>query len=123
MNGTIRSLQTTSHDIAVEHGFWEDRKTIPFTQLIATKLMLIVSEAAEALESLRESEQGTIRTWLSYPNGRDSVGKPEGFASELADIVIRVADLAEYLGIDLETVIAQKEAFNRTRPYMHGKTV
>ena len=31
-------------------------------------------------------------------------GKPEGVASELADVVIRVADMAEWYGVDLSEV-------------------
>lgn len=44
----------------------------------------------------------------------------EGVPSELADIVIRVLDLAEYYGIDMGEAIAQKHAYNLTRPYKHG---
>lgn len=47
-------------------------------------------------------------------------GKPEGFAVELADIVIRALDTAEALGIDLEERIAEKHRFNMTRPQRHG---
>jgi NTP pyrophosphatase (non-canonical NTP hydrolase) len=43
-----------------------------------------------------------------------------GFPSELADIVIRVADLAGALGIDLAEAIRIKLAFNRTRTHRHG---
>lgn len=46
--------------------------------------------------------------------------KPEGVPSELADIVIRVADICGYYGIDLDAAITQKMAYNRTRPYRHG---
>lgn len=47
--------------------------------------------------------------------------KPEGVAVELADAVIRIADLCGYLGIDLDTVISEKMAYNETRPFKHGK--
>ena len=39
---------------------------------------------------------------------------------ELADIVIRVADLAETLGGNLEEAVQTKLAYNRTRPYQYG---
>lgn len=48
-------------------------------------------------------------------------GKPEGIAVELADAVIRIADLCGALGIDLEEVIAKKMGYNESRPYRHGK--
>jgi NTP pyrophosphatase (non-canonical NTP hydrolase) len=39
---------------------------------------------------------------------------------ELADIVIRVFDDATYLGVDIESAIIRKHAFNKTRPHRHG---
>lgn len=47
--------------------------------------------------------------------------KPEGVAVELADAVIRIADLCGHLGIDLEAAIDLKMAYNETRPFKHGK--
>lgn len=48
-------------------------------------------------------------------------GKPNGFASELADAVIRIADECETLGIDLEHVLELKANYNKTRPFLHGR--
>lgn len=50
------------------------------------------------------------------------MGKPEGFPIELADALIRLADVAEDTGVDLSEVAEIKEAYNRTREFMHGKT-
>lgn len=49
-------------------------------------------------------------------------GKPAGFAIELADAQIRLADLAESCGVSLSDACAAKEAYNRGRAFMHGKT-
>ena len=57
------------------------------------------------------------------PHLAASVGmnvKPMGFAVELADILIRVGDLAGFLGIDLDEAVRLKMAYNRTRPHRHG---
>ena len=48
-------------------------------------------------------------------------GKPEGVPAELADVVIRCFDMADYYGINLEAAIIEKMEFNKTRPYKHGK--
>lgn len=49
--------------------------------------------------------------------------KPEGFGIELADAIIRIGDLAEYLGIDLEEMVRIKFEYNLTRPFKHGRRV
>jgi NTP pyrophosphatase (non-canonical NTP hydrolase) len=43
------------------------------------------------------------------------------FEDELADAVIRIADLCGYLNIDLESHIKAKMRYNETRPHKHGK--
>jgi NTP pyrophosphatase (non-canonical NTP hydrolase) len=110
---TITELVAESYGNSKEHGFWEDASTVPDKYIISTKLALIHSEVSEALEELRELDN------LTEP--RYNEGKPEGFPSELADCVIRVADLCGYLGIDLEAVIVEKLAFNKGRPYRHNR--
>jgi NTP pyrophosphatase (non-canonical NTP hydrolase) len=45
----------------------------------------------------------------------------KSFEMELADAVIRIADLAESQGIDLEWQISKKLEYNQTRPQKHGK--
>lgn len=70
--------------------------------MIPTKLMLIVTEAAEACEEFRKGHN------------------LEAFGSELADIVIRVGQLGVGLGIDLDAAISTKLAANRKRPHQHG---
>jgi len=106
--------------VVLLHGGEENR-------LVPTKLALIHSEVSEALECYRNGEMlEMVDTGDAKPHRLDadgkcvSAGKPVGLPSELADIVIRVMDLAEALGIDLEGAIERKHAYNVTRPHKHG---
>lgn len=106
----ISDWQTDIHRNARKHGWWEKPPTA------GELLMLVTSEVAEAFEEVRK---GKAMTETYYSEG----GKMEGVPSELADVVIRVMDICEYYGIDLEKVIAEKHEFNKTRPYKHGGKV
>lgn len=46
--------------------------------------------------------------------------KPEGVPSELADVLIRIGDMAYLYGIDLEKAVEEKMAYNKTRSFRHG---
>lgn len=121
----ISELVQEAHSNAVKHGFWD--KPPEF----GTSIALIHSELSEALEEVRAGNKirpGT-ETPPVYYSGSGYVStaptqlckKPEGYATELADAVIRIADLCGYMGIDLAAVIREKMAYNATRPYKHGK--
>lgn len=78
---------------------------------IVEQIALIHSEASEALESFRNNEP---LYW------KDDKGKPQGVASEYADIIIRVLHYCGVLGIDISAAVEEKIVYNRTRGYRHG---
>ena len=118
MDRSLTALLNEAHDNSRAHGWWEEDRINAST--IPEKLMLIVSEASEALEDFRDGNMEARRLDYTDDDGAVHPGKPIGFPTELADIVIRVFDLAGYLGIDLEQEIIDKMAFNRTRKRHHG---
>lgn len=97
------------NDISHGKGFWQKSRGVPEV------LMLIVSEAAEALEEYRDGRSLTEHRYRED-------GKPEGFPSEMADIIIRVLDACGEYKIDIERAMHEKVKYNMSRPHMHGKT-
>lgn len=121
---TIAELQRLAYENSSEKGFWKEHEVDPsitdplykpiYSQkCIPEKIALIHQEASEALDHYRSGNIGFFES---------DKGKPDGFGVELADIVIRVADLAEAFNIDLTALINLKHDYNRKRPHMHGRT-
>jgi hypothetical protein len=117
----LEELISDSHDRARRKGWWDDQLDASFQELdparvaktIPEKVALIHSEVSKVLEEYRNGHVCEVY----YPAGSL---KPEGIPLELADIIIRVADLAGALGIDLDLAVRLKAAYNETRSRRHG---
>lgn len=70
--------------------------------LMLGKLMLVVTEIAEAAEAVRYNQL-------------------DNFKVELADAVIRILDISGAMSFSLSYWIAHKMAMNKVRPNKHGK--
>jgi NTP pyrophosphatase (non-canonical NTP hydrolase) len=101
-------LRDRCHSAASAAGWWTDLKTgepvIDRPHVVGEKLMLIVSEIAEAMEGHRKGLMD------------DKLPHRKMIEVELADAVIRIGDLAGALGLDLGGAIEEKMAFNAQRP-------
>lgn len=148
------------HDIAREKGFWNSMDSVlekmkamkstlddssnMFTEqeiiqvqkaFIAQKIMLIVTELSESIESDRKSR---IADWIEYQRIIDELKRDnyksefvfvsafEGaikdtFEDEIADAIIRIFDLCAKVGIDIIKHIKYKMEYNKTRDKLHGK--
>lgn len=110
-----RQLQDACHGASLSAGWWHDLKTGADLReecrqgtrlgkaLIAEKLCLTHSEISEAMEGARKN----------LPD--DKLPHRSMIEVELADAVIRIADLAGALGLDLGGAIAEKMAYNAQR--------
>jgi NTP pyrophosphatase (non-canonical NTP hydrolase) len=119
----IKELCEQANKDAKNKGFWEEKRDI------GTLLMLVVSELAEALEADRK--YGIIKPDMKdiecLKDENDFVlsfekNVKDTFGDELADAMIRIADVSEGYGIDLEKHIRLKLKYNRTRKYKHEKS-
>lgn len=108
-HGNLNNWAKVCHAVSVDHGFWERSETV---DSLPARLMLIDSEVAEVLEAYRALPDALA---LDRDAIRDAI------AEEVADIFIRVADLAGHYGIDLGRAVRDKVDRNRARPRMHGK--
>ncbi len=95
----ISEIQKKVSRIAEEHGWHK----LPTERVMfrLTKLALIGSEVGEAVEAVRNNDRAQL-------------------GEELADIVMRVADLADIAGLNLGAEIKRKMEINKSRPYEHG---
>lgn len=105
----LSKFQEEVHQVAVDHGWWEEERNI------GEQIALMHSELSEALEEWRK---GKDLQYVYYVDSKPD--KPEGFPIELADCIIRILDTAERYGIDMVTVLQMKNEYNKTRPYRHG---
>lgn len=100
------------HERSQAAGWWDDPETgedllsnPKFAHyVIATKLLLTVSEITEGMEGLRKDAMD------------DKLPHRSMLEVELADAVIRIGDLAGKLGLDVGGAIAEKMDFNSSRP-------
>jgi NTP pyrophosphatase (non-canonical NTP hydrolase) len=88
----------------VEAGWYTDIKTGErLDRNVPEMMMLIVSEIAEAMEGYRKDLMD------------DKLPHRKMIEVEMADAVIRIADLCGYLDLDLGGAIEEKRAYNANR--------
>jgi len=96
---TLNEVKQMSYEIAMSHGFHTDDTNL---LTLPTKLMLVVSEVSEAMEAHRNGRvYGTIE-------------------EEIADAIIRLADIAAMLDMDLDWWVMHKMDYNKSRAMNHG---
>ena len=112
---TLNELSDEIYAYALDKGWYSDDEGNPKVRNFGEIVALVHSELSEALEEWRK---GYAPTFVYY---RESDGKPEGIAVEMADAIIRILDWCASEGVDIDSLVREKMEFNMTRPYKHGK--
>jgi hypothetical protein len=145
----INTLIQESWQTSEDHGFHDDQHD--GAEYDTKKLTLMIEEIIEAFGELRDGHAPTEIYWkckeckrcvpedtdldtIRHPEslahytivsdrGSTCYGefKPEGVPIEQADLIIRAADYAAIRGFDLVKAIEIKAAYNKTRPFKHGR--
>ncbi|MBI2449657.1 hypothetical protein HYV49_05165 [Candidatus Pacearchaeota archaeon] len=97
-------LQKRVHETAKKKGWWEKERND------GEMLALMHSEISECLEGLRKGNP---------PD--EKIGEFSSAEIELADLVIRLMDMAEGRGWNIAEAIIEKMEYNNKRKYKHGK--
>jgi NTP pyrophosphatase (non-canonical NTP hydrolase) len=95
----LNRLRDIAHATAVEKGWHEagaDLSRLP------ELLVMVHAEVSEAVEA--------------YRRGKGL----EDIQVELADVIIRVLDIAGLYGVDIGRAVRNKMAYNELRPHRHG---
>lgn len=96
-------LSNEAYKNSVDKGFYDNEK--PFSESIA----LMHSELSEALEADRKSKG------LS-----EKIPKFTCVEEEFADVIIRMMDTAQHMGLNIPEAILAKMEYNKGREYKHG---
>jgi NTP pyrophosphatase (non-canonical NTP hydrolase) len=100
----FNSFQMKIHENAKDKG-WHEQEPRNNGELIA----LCHSELSEALEYLRHDNPKS-----------DHIPEFTGVEEELADVIIRIMDMAQLRGWDIAGAMIAKHEFNRIRSHRHG---
>ena len=95
------NLAQEAHENAVKHGFWEPKVSNEHC------LMLVITEIAEMVEAHRVSRKANTAAYNDMPNKQIGFEKfiKNTMEDEMADIVIRLADLAGALGVNFDKML------------------
>jgi NTP pyrophosphatase (non-canonical NTP hydrolase) len=102
----VETLVQQCHGAASASGWWNDLHTgadLRETANVGEKLMLIVSEVAEAMEADRKNLKD------------EHLPEYDGLTVELADALIRICDFAGALDLPLANAMADKMVYNAQR--------
>lgn len=132
MDETLSKMESTLED---DNMFSEEDIIQVKKAFICQKIMLVVSELSECVESDRKSLYSDWEKFdrLLDESEADDINYPEPFQfafetsikdtfeDEIADAIIRILDLTKKMKIDIIKHIIYKMEYNSGREHLHGK--
>lgn len=116
---TMDDTQDEIGEWAQSKGWWDADKLDSAPKIDGRNSLeicaLIGSEVSEAVEEARLGRMAT-----EFVADKNGIMKPEGFYSELADVVIRIMDTCAQAGVSLYDEIQIKMEYNHLREHRHG---
>ena len=112
---SLNQLMDQSNGTATSKGWWDLPVVVAahIERNFGEILALWHSEISEVLEEWRD---GHALDEIYF----GPTGKPEGIPVEIADLMIRIADVCKHYGIPIVRAIQVKAIYNESRPYRHG---
>lgn len=116
---TLKQWAEVAFHNAKSKGFHDEDEQLSMREKLGAWCMNLHSEVSELWESYRA---GNVFLPCDKAEKMKAMGlKPlTCIEEELADIVIRVFDTSEALGINIEEAVAAKHEYNMSRPIRHG---
>lgn len=113
----LNDLRDTCHALAIEKGWYDTEESQEF--YIARTVANIHGEASELWEAFRTD---TMNNPCDKTVAMTGLNIPEltCLEEELADIIIRVLDMAGRLNVDIALAVASKHLYNTHRSFRHG---
>lgn len=111
MHEVFRRMEEEVFRLNSSKGWFDEERTV------GDMVALLHAEVSEILEAYRD--------YGMADKDRDAVQepKPEGVAIEMADVLIRLLDMAKRWDINIVSAFDEKMKYNWTRPYRHGRNV
>ena len=131
MSLSISELVDRAYLNSKNHGFHEQDADGVTDARFGQMIALAHSELSEALEGHRSLKPFLEEARLAGADAATEYGNVQNYAhrlqadnvvEELADVVIRIADMCGTLGFNLQAAIEKKMLKNESRPYKHGKS-
>lgn len=120
MHEVFRRMEEEVFRLNSSKGWFDEERTV------GDMVALLHAEVSEILEAYRDygMKDGTKPPYRAGmdPN-TERPAKPEGVAVEMADVLIRLLDMAKRWDIDIVSAFDEKMKYNWTRPYRHGRNV